>query len=474
MFRRLVPPVLLALACVLVLGAAAPAANALSRDAQLRQNLRLLQVYIERTSAKNGFSFAPVAAVKRGGGLIAPVWPKNPWTGEPMAPGTGRGSYAYTVDDSHVSYTLTGWLSGGRFRLTGRAPSWLQAERDAAATDLSNAQGALATAQAELEVAHQQVLDAQADAAAAQAAVAPSRATAARNGLAMIQEVARNLAKGIGAPPTGATLTYENLHSSWPGWPVSAFDGQPMHQGTQPGDFTYTPGADGSWTFVAHLTSGDFTLTQDAYDWAAARDAQTIVGATFISYGLELRAIMYNDTYPATLSSSTIDTIDPWPTNPYTNQPMSDGMTKGNYHYSTTMSGYTLVATLADGSTYDVAAWTQPQFAPLMRLRVSLKDKAAEGYAQVLKDYVDEWKLAHAGVLPTADQMSAAGAVGAAHTWWPLNPWTMQPMAQGATTGCFEYTPGDDGAFTIVLHQSALPMVYGDPSTAFAATYTAQ
>ena len=304
MFRRLVPSVLFALVCISVVGAAAPVAGALSRDAQMRQNLRLLQVYIEQAAARNSFSFAPVTAVKRGGGLISPVWPKNPWTGGPMAPGTRRGSYEYTVDDSHVAYTLTGWLSGGRFRLTGGAPSWLQAERDAAATDLGNAQGALASAQAELEAAHQQVLDAQADVAAAQAAVAPSRDTAAKNGLAMIQEAARNLAKGLGAPPTAATLTYENLHSAWPGWPISAFDGQPMHQGLQPGDFTYTPGADGSWTFVAHLTSGDYTLTQDAYDWAAARDAQTIVGATFISYGLELRAILYNDTYPATLRAA--------------------------------------------------------------------------------------------------------------------------------------------------------------------------
>jgi hypothetical protein len=200
-----------------------------------------------------------------------------------------------------------------------------------------------------------------------------------------------------------------------------------------------------------------------------------MVGATLIGYGVELQAIQYNDTYPASVSRGTLENVvDPWPANPFTNQPMIDSITRGNYHYATTMNGYTLVATLADGSTYDVAAWTQWLFSPLWRLRVSLKDKAAEGYAQVLKDYVDEWKLAHAGTLPTVDQMNAAGDVGAAHTWWPVSPWSLQPMAQGTATGCFEYTPGDGGAFTIVLHQSALPMVYGDPSTAFAATYTAQ
>ena len=117
---------------------------------------------------------------------------------------------------------------------------------------------------------------------------------------------------------------------------------------------------------------------------------------------------------------------------------------------------------------------THPLFEPLWRIRVSLKDLAAQGYAQVLKDYVDEWTLQHSGSLPTAGEMSAAGAVGAGHAWWPKNPWTMQPMAAGTSTGDFEYTTGTGGTFTIVLHQQALPMVHGDPASAFPATYTAQ
>jgi hypothetical protein len=98
---------------------------------------------------------------------------------------------------------------------------------------------------------------------------------------------------------------------------------------------------------------------------------------------------------------------------------------------------------------------------------------AAQGYAQVLKGYVDEWKLDHAGELPTVEQMTSTGAVGTAHTWWPANPWTLAPMGPGTSLGCFEYTPGGGGSFTIVLHQQPLPMVNGQAGTEFPATYTA-
>ena len=112
MFRRLVPSVLLALACALVIGAAAPVAGALTRDAQTRQNVRLLKAYIDGYAAARSFVF-PAASVVKKGGLPAPIWPTNPWTGKPMAPGTGRGAYTYTVDSARVEYSLTGWLRVG-------------------------------------------------------------------------------------------------------------------------------------------------------------------------------------------------------------------------------------------------------------------------------------------------------------------------------------------------------------------------
>jgi hypothetical protein len=335
--------------------------------------------------------------------------------------------------------------------------------------ELADAQAALSQAQADLA-------SARTSRDQALAALSPSRDTATRNGLSAIQEILRSLAQGTGVLPAKATLTYAVAGSSWPGWPLSPFDGQRMAQGTAPGQFTYTPGADGSWSLVAHLTSGDYTLTQGAFDWAARKDLLTIQGATFISYGLEIWSILNNDLYPAHLSSTTLDTVDPWPANPFTGASMAESTDEGDFDYAAAVNGsdYDLVANLNDGSSYDVASWTQPLFAPLWRLRISLKDMAAQAYTQVLKDYVDEWKLDHSGELPTAQQMSPSGAVGAAHTWWPRNPWTMAPMGAGTSTGDFEYVPGAGGAFTIVLHQQPLPMVFFFNDTATTEIYTAQ
>ncbi len=564
--RRLVSSVLLAVACLLAIGATAPVTAGMSRDARTKQNVRLLKTYIDAYAAAHGFVFPSAAFVRKGGGLPAPLWPANPWSGRPMAPGKKRGGFTYAPASGRASYTLVGRLSTGVFTVSGGAPPWLADERRAAAADLQEAQGAAASAQAEATAARQErdsalaalavtqselvaaqselvaaqsdlaaarsdLTTAQSDLGAAQSALSAAEAAlsgaqadlstalaqrdqaladlagaraardaavadrdaaladrdaaltqlasakdaATRNGLGMIQEVLRGLAQSFGVLPTRDTLAFAVVGSSYPAWPYNPIDGQRMSQGPEPGQFTYTPGADGSWTLAAHLTVGDYTVTQGPFDWAARKDQLTIQGATFISYGLELETIMQNGLFPDTLSQLTLSTVDPWPHNPFFSRPMVDGSSKGDFDYTVTGegTGYHLVANLTDGSTYDVGVWTQPLFSPLWRLRISLKDLAAQGYTQVLRDYVEQWRLEH-GVLPTIEEMSANGAVGTARAWWPLNPWTLQPMSPGTGLGCFEYTPGAGGSFTVILHQQPLPAVHGDPASAFPETYTAQ
>ena len=96
----------------------------------------------------------------------------------------------------------------------------------------------------------------------------------------------------------------------------------------------------------------------------------------------------------------------------------------------------------------------------------------------MLKDYADEWARSHDGSLPTVDQLTATGDVGAAHAWWPSNPWEfvplppdsgpgqLEPMAPGTSAGRFEYAPNQDGTFTVTVHLT--------PTESFPATYTAQ
>jgi hypothetical protein len=81
---------------------------------------------------KKGFVYPANATVKKGGGLVASIWPANPWTGAqtelvapltwpwpqnantgaPMTLSTAIGHYGYTHTGS--SFTLTGHLSGGK------------------------------------------------------------------------------------------------------------------------------------------------------------------------------------------------------------------------------------------------------------------------------------------------------------------------------------------------------------------------
>lgn len=70
--------------------------------------------------------------------------------------------------------------------------------------------------------------------------------------------------------------------------------------------------------------------------------------------------------------------------------------------------------------------------------------------------------------------MTPSGAIGQAQTWWPPNPWDLSPMSPGTSTGEYEYTPGEGGAFTIVVHQVPLPDYPAAPGSGYPPTYTAQ
>lgn len=95
---------------LLAAGVARPGdARALSFvDKQVQVNILLLHGYIDTQVSKNGFVYPARNDVKKGGALVAPVWPGNPWTGGTMAPGTSRGTCTYTVKADLSGYTLVG------------------------------------------------------------------------------------------------------------------------------------------------------------------------------------------------------------------------------------------------------------------------------------------------------------------------------------------------------------------------------
>ncbi len=100
-------------------------------DQQVQAQLLLLQGYINTTAIRNGLVFPDAKVVRQGGGLVAPIWPSNPWTGKVMTQGTSKGTYTYSVKADHTGYTLVGHLSVGSYKLTGGVPKWVSSERDA-------------------------------------------------------------------------------------------------------------------------------------------------------------------------------------------------------------------------------------------------------------------------------------------------------------------------------------------------------
>ena len=203
--RRIAFLLLAPLAVVLVATAlpATASADVSFVDKQVQMNILLLQGYINTQAAKAGFVYPAKADVRKGGGLVAPIWPGNPWTGGTLAPGTSRGTYTYTVKSDLSSYTLVGHLSKGSYKVTGGMPKWLKDERDAAA----------------------------------------------KGGLALLQQYVEMWARDHqGAFPAAGDVAAGGAVGLQPGvpiWPQNPWSHAAMTQAPAKGDFAYAPTAGG-------------------------------------------------------------------------------------------------------------------------------------------------------------------------------------------------------------------------------------
>jgi hypothetical protein len=119
---------LLALALAALPGTAGAAPSFV--DKQVQADILLLRGYIDSYAIKNAFAYPPATMVRKGGGLVAPIWPANPWSGRTMVPGKARGTYTYSL--TSTGYRLVGHLSRGAYVVSGGLPAWLRDERNAA------------------------------------------------------------------------------------------------------------------------------------------------------------------------------------------------------------------------------------------------------------------------------------------------------------------------------------------------------
>jgi hypothetical protein len=84
-----------------------------------------------------------------------------------------------------------------------------------------------------------------------------------------------------------------------------------------------------------------------------AKDAAVKAQLMMIKTGVQAY-IATNSTPPADASQATLgDVVSPWPTNPFSNQPMKQGAGVGDYVYTPGAgTAYTLSVNLSDGTQY--------------------------------------------------------------------------------------------------------------------------
>jgi len=127
MVRRSIVLAIVTGACVLALACTvAPASASTPQDEQMKQAILVLRGYIDRTGGYAWWVFPKAAEVRWGGGLDAPLWPHDPWTGGALSRGTGRGQFTYWVSGDRRTYRLTGHLSSGKYVVTGGMPGTIR------------------------------------------------------------------------------------------------------------------------------------------------------------------------------------------------------------------------------------------------------------------------------------------------------------------------------------------------------------
>jgi hypothetical protein len=110
---------------------AAPSAgvSATASASTLRERLYLLTGFLERW-ANEHYNFYPPASSVHSGGIPAPMWPSNPWTGAAMHPGSGAGDYTYATQNDRLAYTLTGHYPGGSVVISVHVPATRMMQND--------------------------------------------------------------------------------------------------------------------------------------------------------------------------------------------------------------------------------------------------------------------------------------------------------------------------------------------------------
>ena len=199
-------------------------------DHRGEEGLNLIREYVEDHAARHdGLYPAPSDVEADGAVRLQPerrYWPSNPWDHRDMTQRGDRGSFSYTVSPDRSSYTL-------RLHRALKDDYVLHGSRGAGVWRHL------------LDTLEDEILR--------------------RSGRILSGYVDRWSLEHSGTLPTIVEMTPEGavgaMHVDWPSYPV---DDGPMRPGTEPGSYTYSPGADGSYVLRIHLHAGDFDVGGDA------------------------------------------------------------------------------------------------------------------------------------------------------------------------------------------------------------------
>ena len=299
-------------------------------------------------------------------------------------------------------------------------------------------------------------------------AVAPPPAAAADPGYLMKERIL--LLQGY-IESQGAKAYWRFPKTQWvapggrlraPLWPVDPWTGGAMRPGSAPGHYIYRAADDRrSYRLTGYFQGASMTVTGAVpFTYMMACDHRSKEGLCQVQQYLERWVSSHDGAYPP---ASTVtrhggvgeqSIIKFWPSNPWNHGPMAQSTNEGDFKYSRSDDdqSYKMTAHLRHGTTWSVVGSLADN--PCHKLRLQLSDELVKSSLHVLQGYIEAYRQAHGGAAPAAADVSHTGALGQGNPYWPDDPYSAVPMAQGTAAGQFTYVVHGGGAYTLTGHLS--------------------
>lgn len=88
--------------------------DAKARESSVKEGIHSIQIGVQSYAVDNTDAYPEPSTVNETGMVTyVDYWPTNPYTGGPMAQGTGPGDYSYELSADGTSFTLTGYGKDG-------------------------------------------------------------------------------------------------------------------------------------------------------------------------------------------------------------------------------------------------------------------------------------------------------------------------------------------------------------------------